>query len=514
MKSTTTSLHKWPLLILKYSCWTFIFTVIYAQSPLFTSNQNQYFLHGLAESGVGFLKNDWLAKTLDPTPVFSFLINLTYRVSHSYVLFYLYYAILLGIYLFSLLGIAERLFKSQSQKLIVIYLALLLGFHSAALRFFISRVVNPNWSYLFESGVAGQRLLGPVFQPSTFGVFLVLSIYLFLIGRRYAAVLASVLAVFFHPTYLLSAALLTLTYMWAVYKEEGDVVKPIQIGFVSFISVIPILAYVYRSFGSSPSGISQRAMEILVNFRIPHHALIANWLDVSTFVQIAIVFSAIILLRRTKLFPIMLILIILTIAMTLLQSFTQSNTLALLFPWRVSVVLVPLSTSIIIAYFVFERLDHFLSHKPNYQSGMVYLSLIGMTGLIIIGATRFTLDLNRQRNSDDRPMMNYVYKTKSIEENYLIPIKLQDFRLVTGAPVYVDFKSIPYQSQEVLEWYARIQAADRFYRNRSDSCTALDQIIQTGGVTHVIIEKSENMPSCPSFNEIFQDDHYLIEKIQ
>lgn len=514
MKSTTPPPHKWSLLILKYSCWTFIFTIIYAQSPLFTSNQNQYFLHGLAESGVGFLKNDWLAETLDPTPVFSFLINLTYRVSHSYVLFYSYYAILLGIYLFSLLGIADRLFKPQSPKLNIIYLALLLGFHSAALRFFISRVINPNWSYLFESGVAGQRLLGPVFQPSTFGVFLVVSIYLFLIERRYAAVFASALAVVFHPTYLLSAGLLTLTFMWVVYKEEGNVVKPFQLGLVSLFSVLPILAYVYRSFGSSPSGVSQRAMDILVNFRIPHHALIANWLDVSTFVQLAIVFSAIILVRKTKIFPIMLILTILTVSLTLVQSLFQSNTLALLFPWRVSVVLVPLSTSILIAYFVFELLDPFLSRKPNFQSGMVYLSLFGITGLIIIGATRFTLDLNRQSNSDDRPMMNYVYKTKTIKENYLIPIKLQDFRLVTGAPVYVDFKSIPYQSQEVLEWYARIQAADRFYRNRSDSCTILDQIIQTSGVTHVVLEKSENMPSCPSFKEIYQDDHYLVDKIK
>jgi len=110
--------------------------------------------------------------------------------------------------------------------------------------------------------------------------------------------------------------------------------------------------------------------------------------------------------------------------------------------------------------------------------------------------------------------MNYVYKSKSAEDNYLIPPKLQDFRLVTEAPVYIDFKSIPYQNQEVLEWYARIQAADRFYRYQGDSCSLLDQIIETAGVTHVILEKSGNMPHCATFEKVYQDDSYLIEKIQ
>jgi len=514
MESTDRRAQKWLPLFLKYSSWTFIFTVVYAQSPLFTSNQNQYFLHGLAEAGIGFLKQDWLANTLDPTPVFSFLVYITYRFSHTYMWFYLWYAILLGIYLFSLLGIARTLFKAQSQKSTIIYFALILGLHSAALRFLISQAINPNWAYLFEGGVAGQRLFGPVFQPSTFGVFLIVSIYLFLQKRRYAALFASALAVTFHPTYLLSAALLTLAYMWVVFKEEGSASKSILLGIVSLVLVFPVLAYVYKSFGGTASEIAQQARDILVNYRIPHHALIANWLDISVYIQLALVFSAIALLRRTSLFPIMLVLTVMTISLTFIQAFVNSNYLALLFPWRISVVLVPLSTSMVVAYLVFVQLDKFLIGKPTYQSGIVYLSLIGMAGLIIVGATRFTLDLNRQSSSNNRAMMNYVYKSKSAEDNYLIPPKLQDFRLVTEAPVYIDFKSIPYQNQEVLEWYARIQAADRFYRYQGDSCSLLDQIIETAGVTHVILEKSGNMPHCATFEKVYQDDSYLVEKIQ
>src|SRR5260370_42143466 len=59
--------------------WVSAFALAYTQSPLFFSNQNQYFVHGLAEGGFGFLNQDWLATTADPTPVFSAIIAFSYR---------------------------------------------------------------------------------------------------------------------------------------------------------------------------------------------------------------------------------------------------------------------------------------------------------------------------------------------------------------------------------------------------------------------------------------------------
>ena len=43
-----------------------VFALSYQQWPLYSSNQNTYFLHGLADGGVGFLELDWLAQTADP----------------------------------------------------------------------------------------------------------------------------------------------------------------------------------------------------------------------------------------------------------------------------------------------------------------------------------------------------------------------------------------------------------------------------------------------------------------
>ncbi len=75
-----------------------------ALAPLYYSNQNQYFLHGLANAGVGLLNEDWLAKTHDPTLVFSALVTVTVRFLHPFA-FYLYYGLLLGVYAAAMLGL-------------------------------------------------------------------------------------------------------------------------------------------------------------------------------------------------------------------------------------------------------------------------------------------------------------------------------------------------------------------------------------------------------------------------
>ena len=93
-----------------------LFALTYTQSPLFTSNQNQYFLHGMAKAGFGYLNQDWLANTLDPTPLFSALVYLTYRFTHQPILFYLFYAGLLGLYLFCLVGITDILFDLRKSR--------------------------------------------------------------------------------------------------------------------------------------------------------------------------------------------------------------------------------------------------------------------------------------------------------------------------------------------------------------------------------------------------------------
>src|SRR5262249_50295621 len=114
--------------------WSAVFALAHTQAPLYYSNQNQYFLHGLADAGYGHLSEDWLANTRDPTPVFSALVAITYRYIGEWA-FYGYYAVLLVVYFISLVRLCDVMpVRPTSAASRFIFLTLLVAVHAAVLR--------------------------------------------------------------------------------------------------------------------------------------------------------------------------------------------------------------------------------------------------------------------------------------------------------------------------------------------------------------------------------------------
>ncbi|MEN8173981.1 MAG: DUF6798 domain-containing protein, partial [Chloroflexota bacterium] len=455
--------------------WVVVFTLAYAQAPLFTSNQNQYFLHGLAEAGYGNLSEDWLSNTLDPTPVFSWMIGLTYRLVTWTPIFYLYFGILAGVYLFSLLGIVESIFEKGSTSIRRWgFLALITVLQSAGLRYFFNSQLGVNWNYLFDGGAAGQRLLGEVLQPSAFGVLLLLSIYLFLREKTWWAVVPLVLAPTIHPTYLLGAAILTLIYMGLIYQQEKKLWAPIKFGAAALLGVMPILIYTFSVYRSTSAVATTRARDILVNFRIPHHALPEVWFDVTSVIKIGFLLAALYLVRKhTKLFVILAVPTVIGGILTGAQMISGSHVLALLFPWRLSAFLIPVSVSVIAAWSV-GRLNPMMARFPEGRVRLV-LAVIAL-GAAGAGIAKFNYAYQEKENSPDQATLAYIETHKSASEVYLIPLDWQNFRLETGAPAYVEFKSIPYQEEDVLEWYRRVSQTGKLYQAtmKRQGCKALD----------------------------------------
>lgn len=485
------------------------FAVAYTQAPLYTSNQNQYFLHGLARAGFGFLKFDWLARTADPTPLFSFLVQATYLLNQWEGLFYIYYAILMGIYLFSLIKIVGIVFPvliNPGPRFTLLTGLILV--HSAGIRFFFARLAGANWTYILEDGVADQRLLGSVFQPSTFGVLLLLSIYLFLSRRVFWAVVSAVVAASVHPTYLLSSGILVLTYMLLLFKESRSIREPTTVGLFALILILPILAYVFLNFGSISPEITESARQVLVGFRIPHHAEISWWFDATAVVKILLVIFALWLVKKSELFLILGLPFITAVFLTGIQAFTGNPALALLFPWRVSTWLVPVSTTIILGWMIMQLFREMNEHQPR-----AFPVLYAINGVIIFlavstGMVRTYLEFTRMDNAPEKAMFEWVSEHKSASDQYLVPLKMQDFRLVTGAPIYIDFKSIPYRDADVLEWYRRVGMADRFYDSRD--CDMLSELAEQRTITHVVVPSGDLVNSCPQASQVFRDSEYSI----
>src|SRR5207248_5038163 len=90
------------------------------------------------------------------------------------------------------------------------------------------------------------------------------------------------------------------------------------------------------------------AQEVVARFRIPHHADVSQWLDLIAVCQMVWIAVGLFLARRTALFAPLAVLGGAGAALTVLQVVTGNDTLALLFPWRMSIILVPVATAVIL----------------------------------------------------------------------------------------------------------------------------------------------------------------------
>lgn len=488
----------------------------YTQYPLYSSNQNQYFLHGLAASGNGNLAEDWLANTADPTPVFSAMVWLVDSLFRAPWLFYLSYALLMAVFIYASVSVVQSVCGLRRTKLgAFVFPVLLLGVYSALMRLVLSRAIGPDWTYFLEGGVAGQRILGTVLEPSVFGVFLVVSIALFLNGRPFAAVLAAVLAATVHPTYLLGAAALTAAYLFVLLREAAHtpigeraraVRRSLAVGAVAFVAVLPILAYVVRNFTAAAPADAAQAWSILVHYRIPHHAVVGAWFNPTAAAQLALIVIGLACSRGSRLFPVFLISAAAATILTLIQMATASDALALLFPWRLSIYLVPLSTAVVlgrVVVFVSERIAVARNAVPGVirAGGVAFVAVLALAG-----AARYYRDFSEQGKKPDRPLMAFVRGAAAPGNVFLIPIKMEDFRLATGAPIFVDDKSIPYRAADVLEWYRRILLAKDFYRN--PTCEALEPL-RAEGITHLVLPAGDALAGC-GVRGIYADDAYAV----
>src|SRR5581483_4885805 len=159
--------------VLPAVCWAAAFAAAYTQAPLYYSNQNQYFLHGLAAAGRGDLAHDWLANTRDPTPLFSACVAWTYTHLGEWA-FQAGYCVLMGVYFLSLVALIDAtlgLPKNRAARFLL--LALLVAVNAAVVRLAAVRLFGTDVPRYLHYGLAGQYVLGPAFQPSAFGVVLI-----------------------------------------------------------------------------------------------------------------------------------------------------------------------------------------------------------------------------------------------------------------------------------------------------------------------------------------------------
>ncbi len=513
---------------------TAVFAICYCQAPLYYSNQNQYFLHGLALAGDGLLREDWLANTLDPTPIFSGLVAFTARFLHPAV-FYVEYALLMGVYAAALFGLFVLVAgPATAARRWPLFVALLLLFHAALPRWVSYRLLGQDYPWYFQAGLAGQYLLGPVLQPSVFGVLLVAALTLFLRGRPYLAGACIALGATVHTTYLLPGALLTLGFLYALMRE-GQFRAAVRLGAWTLVLVLPIVIHTLVVFGPTSPATFHEAQNILVNKRIPHHTQPRLWCDAIAIAQLAWFVAGVFLAPAGRIRVVLVVSAVLAALLTAAQVTTDNATLALLFPWRVSVILIPVATVVILARLAsLPRLDGRLAWGA---AALVVLVLAAGGAWIMATHQAFAvsddelrmLDFVRQRHqpgdvylipvtvpplaktthgafsSDFKPM------AEKRQDAAVIPYDLQRFRLSSGTPIYVDFKAVPYKDEEVLEWNYRLGVNQDLQRRLHESDGGITQL-RRHGITHVVVPAGEALKS-EGLEEVYQDSHYRVYRV-
>lgn len=481
-----------------------LLAMLVKQSPLYWENQNTKFLHGMAWAGVGNLKNDWLAQTRDGLPMFSGLIFTIYAYSSPFFV-YIIYILLLGIFFFSLKGILCTTFEihPDSPKYILLCGSIVL---------IISRY------HTIYDGVAVQYLFSGYLQPCTFGVFIILSIHLFLKRQEVLASACLTLACLMHPAYLFVATLLISISAVEVFCEKRDWRAMLLILGPFILCGAGYLLYLSIEFRPTSAQYFDRALQILVVERIPHHTLLAIWSTSSIYTKLALVLLSLFLLRGRPLLRILSWLVFATLIFTLLQAVTHSSALALLAPWRASVVIMPLAVFSVIAW-VIQGLPDQLGQELQARKKVV-LSIFSLI-FVILAVHAGRSNYKRFRKYATGPemlLLRHIAAHKGPSDIYLIPNHddaFDKFRLETGAPAFVNWKSHPYKDSEVLDWYQRNRLVDQLY---SASIQALPGMLNAlrgrYHVTHLIASKHSEFATCPLLKPEYFDSSFVLYRIE
>jgi hypothetical protein len=240
------------------------------------------------------------------------------------------------------------------------------------------------------------------------------------------------------------------------------------------------------------------------------------------------------LLRRTPLFVVLVIAAVGGVVLTLVQYNSGSHMLALLFPWRISAILVPIATAAIVA-----RLAALVPASRLTEAGAVVVVL----ALAVAGGVIMAQEIGYRTDDGERELFEYVRTHAGPSDVYLlpigipelgagrgtqsttftppprpdpgtnlIPVDLQRFRLATGTPIYVDFKSVPYLDTEVLEWYQRLRRCESWYAGDwTDPGRAQD--LRDAKITHVVAPASRPI-AAGYLKPVHSDPAYIVYEIR
>ena len=468
-----------------------ILSVLFAitiQQFAFYKGNSLHLLYAIKDFEFNKLQYDWIANQTNHLPLFTYFNNIILKIFPVNFLHSVHFILLSSCALFLFL-ICKYIFEDLNK----ISLSLL----------WFSLFMFVYHEHSLFGGVAGQDVINEGYQPASYGVLFFIGIYLYLIKKNSYAIFFICLSASFHPSYVLHSGFLIIGILGYFFFQK-EYKKFLKILVLYSILILPITIYVIYNFLLLDNEIILKGQNILLE-RIPHHASIENWFSYKDLISILVYIVSIILVYKNKRIFIPLgIFGFFSISLTLIQFLTEIDSLALTFPWRASVFLMPLSIMIIISYF----LKKFLTNKSN-------LNLLSSFVFIFIWS--FFLINNHFLKDANKDFYKELELTEKININYksinrlLIPVNLMNIRMNTGLPIFVDWKHHAFKYNEIIIWKQRLDLVQKFYNTKNYDFQKLNliEIMKIEKISHILIEKDKLTKNC--VNLINDDIYALIE---
>jgi hypothetical protein len=112
-----------------------------------------------------------------------------------------------------------------------------------------------------------------------------------------------------------------------------------------------------------------------------------------------------------------------------------------------------------------------------------------------------------------RGAVSTSFRPPKREETALIQVDLQRFRLLAEAPIYVDFKSVPYKDSDVLEWYRRMKLCQNWYQHKDQTDPTVLKGLGREGITHIVTKAGQALDTS-SVQKIYEDKRYSIYRLR
>jgi hypothetical protein len=304
-------------------------------------------------------------------------------------------------------------------------------------------------------------LYGPIHStmlvPGTIAPVLLLAAIALALRHRVAGFgLAAGSAVLVHPGFAAPAACLFVGW-WVARRHVG--LQRVLITLGSFSLPASLGLGLAAAALRAPSSAQAEAERILLFERIPHHAWPPGWQPYAMVTGLIIIGLALaILQRQSKWFPFLALCALVGGLATVAAFLMGSPKAMLLMPHRQASALLPVFIAVIVAWsakLISKRLD----------VSRLWLLVTFLGAIWCIDLVRVTPTLSRYAEHKPGELATARVSRNLGHGAILTPDDWSYFRMLSGHPTFVDWKSHPFKADEILEWRRRVELSRAYYRN-------------------------------------------------